>query len=337
MSSLGGEGPYCITVLWTLTAIVLVFLVLRIYTRVVCLAAYGLDDTLYVVTTILTAAYSSVATVACLHGYGRSDLDAAATADTTLWRMVAQTFSLLATGTSKASVGFFLLRIVAAQWHRLVVWAVVGVMGVLSLLGTVAADFIFVILSWIFIWKLNSPRRDKTILAASLSLGLFAATAGAFRIMNVSGVRDVPVAVIVWSQVETSMTLICVGIPVCLPLWTILWRKVRGDSSSNNNNNNSHPPQNHGADSKGSENIALRTIGGTPLRVPDNSPASSKPAIRTPRVHSVMRSDGSSDEVKLTAEEEQCTCGGRQDSMTSSGWMVGSGTDSLEGRAPHEQ
>lgn len=133
MSNLGGEGPYCITVLWTLTGIVLVFLLLRIYTRVVCLAAYGLDDTLYVVTTVFTVAYSSLATVACLRGYGRSDLDAASTADTTFWRMVAQTFSLLATGTSKASVGFFLLRIVAAQWHKVVIWGVVGVMGVLSL------------------------------------------------------------------------------------------------------------------------------------------------------------------------------------------------------------
>ena len=50
--SLGPEGAYLVSVLWGLTGLVLFFLVLRIYTRVVCLAQYGIDDSFYVFTCV---------------------------------------------------------------------------------------------------------------------------------------------------------------------------------------------------------------------------------------------------------------------------------------------
>lgn len=52
MSLLGGEGPYCISVLWGLTALLFVVLIIRIYTRVVCVASYGIDDTFFVITIV---------------------------------------------------------------------------------------------------------------------------------------------------------------------------------------------------------------------------------------------------------------------------------------------
>lgn len=45
---MGGEGPLCVAVLWSLTFVVAIFLALRAYTRIVCVAAYGIDDHLYV-------------------------------------------------------------------------------------------------------------------------------------------------------------------------------------------------------------------------------------------------------------------------------------------------
>ena len=54
MSLLGGEGPYCISVLWGLTALLFVVLIIRIYTRVVCVASYGIDDTFFVITIVST-------------------------------------------------------------------------------------------------------------------------------------------------------------------------------------------------------------------------------------------------------------------------------------------
>lgn len=70
--------------------------------------------------------------MACLYGYGRDDLDPAQTAEMTFWRMAAQTPALLGTATSKASVGFFMLRLVAKRWHKITIYVVLGIMSILS-------------------------------------------------------------------------------------------------------------------------------------------------------------------------------------------------------------
>lgn len=54
--AIGGEGAYLVSVLWGLTGLVLFFLVLRIYTRVVCLAQYGIDDNFYIFTCVRLSA-----------------------------------------------------------------------------------------------------------------------------------------------------------------------------------------------------------------------------------------------------------------------------------------
>lgn len=78
-------------------------------------------------------AFVALITVACLHGFGRYDLDIAAKAEMTFWRVVAQTVAMVATGTSKASVGLLLLRLVAKTWHKVFVWSVIVIMAILSL------------------------------------------------------------------------------------------------------------------------------------------------------------------------------------------------------------
>jgi hypothetical protein len=52
MSELGGDGPLCIAVMWSLTFIVFIFLLVRVYTRIVCVAAYGVDDHFYAVSMV---------------------------------------------------------------------------------------------------------------------------------------------------------------------------------------------------------------------------------------------------------------------------------------------
>ncbi|KAI0014634.1 hypothetical protein F4780DRAFT_774346 [Xylariomycetidae sp. FL0641] len=292
--SIGGDGPYCIAVLWVLTGLVSVILCLRLYTRIFRLASYGVDDHFYALTFVLMTAYSSVITVAVEHGYGKHHLAGEEQVSATYYRLVGQTFSILATGTSKASVGSFMLRLVFARWQKILIWAVMLIMGILSVLaalftwvackplaaayddripnatcldtlylslflalGTIAADLVFAILPWVFIWKLSAPRRERLMLACTLSLGILAALAGVKRITKVHGVRDVPVGVIVWSQVETALTLICVGITVCGRLWLATachWlssARARSRPSENNHNHNKDP----GA-------VVLNTVGG---------------------------------------------------------------------------
>lgn len=45
----GGDGPWAMAVLWSLTGVVFVFLLLRIYTRLYCISSYGVDDYLYAI------------------------------------------------------------------------------------------------------------------------------------------------------------------------------------------------------------------------------------------------------------------------------------------------
>ena len=48
MFAMGGEGPMAMTFVWIMLGILSLFLLLRLYTRIVLLAALGMDDYLYI-------------------------------------------------------------------------------------------------------------------------------------------------------------------------------------------------------------------------------------------------------------------------------------------------
>ncbi|KAI5922871.1 hypothetical protein F4810DRAFT_711182 [Camillea tinctor] len=332
-ASIGGEGPYCVAVLWSLAALVFVFLVVRAYTRIFCLATYGIDDHFYALSFTLMLAFCAVIQVAVLHGYGRSDLQGNDAVDATYFRMIGQTFSVLAVGASKASVGALLLRLVLVRWQKIAVWVVVVVIGVLSVLGaiftwvackplafsyderipggscfdtvplslmlalgTIVVDIFFAVLPWTFIWKLSAPRRERITIAGSMSLGILAALAGAKRITEVQGVRDVPVGVIVWSQVEISLTLVCVGISVCGPLWLAQVGRWIKTYRSDNYVRQQDGAIGGGSDPNQPEPIGLNTFGGGTTPEAANSgglPTANKDDSRT-------MNDTQSDEENLT-------------------------------------
>lgn len=280
------------------------------------------------------AGYSAFITVAAINGYGRDDLTPAENATATYWRMVSQSFALTAVGTAKASVGFFLLRLAVVRWQRIFITAIMSTMAFLAFInvlftwvackplayaydetiggtcfntiptavmmagGTILVDLYFAILPWIFIWKLNIPRKEKFVIAGSMSLGVLAAAAGIIRVFAVKGVRDVPVAVIVWSQVEGALTLICVGIPVCRPLWTRYiskwWQSRQGSS---------YIRQNEPTDQ--SDPVGLETIGGGTMPGAKRSQTSNKkrwPSTMTSTMATKDGGDAQSDEVDLTGD-----------------------------------
>ncbi|KAK6836101.1 hypothetical protein PG987_006596 [Apiospora arundinis] len=310
------QGPRLMAVLWALTAIVFIFLLLRTYTRVICVASYGVDDHFFLIACLLMVASDAVITVAVGKGFGRDDLDEDTRYNTIFWRDVGQSNALVATAAAKASVGFFMIRLVIARWQKVLISAAMGALGVVCILmaiftwaactpiefswddrvpggtcintvplgvamglGTVFIDLLFALLPWNFVWKLNMSRKDKLIIAGSLSLGLLAAVAGVIRIIYVKGVREVVYDVIIWSQVEISVTLICVSIPVCRPLWS---RTIGGWFNNTKRRNSGYVPveqdeprQRH----QNGEPVGLRTIGGTPMfgaRVVQSSKPSKK-------------------------------------------------------------
>jgi hypothetical protein len=45
--AMGGQGPWAISVMWIVTALALVFVILRAYTRLVLVQSCGVDDHVY--------------------------------------------------------------------------------------------------------------------------------------------------------------------------------------------------------------------------------------------------------------------------------------------------
>ncbi|KAK3905605.1 hypothetical protein C8A05DRAFT_12588, partial [Staphylotrichum tortipilum] len=145
-------------------------------------------------------------------------------------------------------------------------------------ISTILVDFFFAVFPWIIVWPLQMPQREKYTIAGSMSLGLIAAAAGIKRTTEVEGLytpnylKD-SVGLIVWSSAEMAVTLICIGIPVCRPLYKRAFRRLFGETG--NSSTHGYQKQSRGID--GSNSVPLRTIGGGMIG-PDGVPISSAAA-----------------------------------------------------------
>ncbi|KAH6843269.1 hypothetical protein B0I37DRAFT_393535 [Chaetomium sp. MPI-CAGE-AT-0009] len=343
-----GDGPWALGVMWMLASLVFFFLLLRLYTRVVCLASYGIDDHVYLVAFILLIIFTVFTTLAGNYGFGQTmeeigSMDAVVQA--TLYECIGQGFAIVGMAIAKASLGFFLLRLVTVYWHRIAIYTAMTLVMLASIaqvlcfwlscvpldyvydrripggycpidtrptsyilcISTILVDFFFAIFPWIIVWPLKMPQREKYTIAGSMSLGLIAAAAGIKRTTEVEGLytpnylKD-SVGLIVWSAAEMAITLICIGIPVCRPLYKRAFRRMFGESSSagyqkqsgNDNNSNSVP---------------LRTIGGGLVGTDGKPIAGSRkqPSANNSRNKSILEdtvvdktTNGSTDDVSFS-------------------------------------
>ncbi|KAH8671549.1 hypothetical protein BX600DRAFT_496227 [Xylariales sp. PMI_506] len=271
--ALSGHGLYCVVVLWALSALVFLFVLLRLYTRLVCVTGYGMDDSFYLLTWVLIVAYSSLITIAAYHGYGQENLDAAT--------LVSATYYLAALFTWLDCIPLAYAYDASIPGGHCVNTVPPAVM---LAFATIAADIYFAILPWIFIWKLNLSSRERWTIAGSLSLGIFAAIAGAIRITNVRVCRPLTVRLLA-RYINPS-----------------LGKSGLGQQNGNNLfNGNSEPPLN------------LHTVGGSPMPGIQHTRSSSylRPKRKwgrlpiTTTLMSMTQSnelDGNSDEEQLTNE-----------------------------------
>ncbi|KAL9567218.1 hypothetical protein ACKAV7_008648 [Fusarium commune] len=100
--------------------------------------------------------------------------------------------------------------------------------------------------------------KEKIVILSSLSLGVIAGAFGIKRPLEVPKVKSPghtkdPAGLIVWSAAEMTVTMICIGIPVCRPLY----KKYFGKWSSRNKSKDQE--QNSGA------SYPLQTIGGSTM------------------------------------------------------------------------
>ncbi|KAH6685059.1 hypothetical protein F5X68DRAFT_242188 [Plectosphaerella plurivora] len=212
--------------MWAMTAVVFVFLVLRLCTRVFVVRSVGGDDHMYFWSWVFLFLHNLFIHIAAGYGFGQDQstlsLDDGATAHK--WEMIGQTFIIVGMGMSKMSLALFLLRIVIERWHRISIWAVGGSLmfassltGILCwlqclpaqriydkrvegrciidpvpwaiLLGSfcIFVDFFFAIFPWVFLHKLEMKKKEKMVVGISLSFGIIAGICGIVRTANLEG------------------------------------------------------------------------------------------------------------------------------------------------------
>lgn len=119
---LKGDGPWALGVMWVMVALVFLFMMLRLYTRLVFLASYGLDDHIYVVAFVFLLIFTIFTHIAGNYGFGQTmeeigNIDWVVQA--TLYECIGQGFAIVGMAIAKASLGFFLLRLVTIFWFVL--------------------------------------------------------------------------------------------------------------------------------------------------------------------------------------------------------------------------
>ncbi|SPO00301.1 related to integral membrane protein pth11 [Cephalotrichum gorgonifer] len=274
----GGDAVWALSVMWFLAALVFFFLLLRLYTRLFCLASFGVDDHIYAVAFVFLLIFTIFTHISANYGFGQTmeeigSVDRAVLA--TLYECIGQSFAIVGMAIAKASLGSFLLRLTVVSWHRIAIWFTVVLVSLASIaqvlcfwlscvplnfvydrtipggscpidtrptsyilcVSTIICDFFYALFPWVIIKDLQMHRREKYTIAASFSLGLIAAAAGIKRTTEVEGLytsnylKD-SVGLIVWSSAEMAITLICIGIPVCRPLYRRIYRHFRPDTKS---------------------------------------------------------------------------------------------------------
>src|SRR5687767_7080606 len=76
------------------------------------------------------------------------------------------------------------------------------------------------------------------------------------------------VGLIVWSNAEMAITLICIGIPVCRPLYSRMFKSIQSSARSTGGyqkHGGDVSSDNHKNTNNSGSGIALRTIGGGEL------------------------------------------------------------------------
>ncbi|KAJ0340995.1 hypothetical protein COL154_012069 [Colletotrichum chrysophilum] len=300
----GGDAPMALGVLWGLTAMALCFVILRLWTRLGVLSAYGMDDHFFNFSFVLFIAYDVMITIASFYGFGRDITELETSYDISraiLYEAIGQTILVFGTVVSKTSLALFLLRLVTTRLHQFIILfpvIILGIFVVASLcvfwfsctpveflwdrllpggscpidpgpiataagIWSVVVDFWYAVTPWALLWNLQMPKKEKLLINMSMSLGVIAGGCGILRALELKNLSSAnftkdTVGLIVWHAAELATTLVCIGIPVCRPLfkeWLNLWTSRSGSKRTGP----------YTRDMTGS--FMMRTIGGTDYTV----------------------------------------------------------------------
>ena len=259
-----GPGTELAVSMWAIAALVVALVALRLYTRVYIVRFVGAEDYLYAATGLFFVVFAATIQVAVHYGLGRSfwSLSLASSSGAIFWTYVANSFAITGNAMAKLTMALFLLRVVQLRWHKIALWFLVVVTTATSAALTVmlwnqstpskhswdpfrtpgtwnlkiqptsvvlgvwssAADFFFSVFPWLVIWSLRMPRRDKVMLAGSMSLGVLAGICGIVRTVVLArlDIFDYTrnfVSYFAWAGAEIAVAMVCLGIPTLRPLY----------------------------------------------------------------------------------------------------------------------
>lgn len=197
---------------WAMAILCLALVALRLYTRVHLVHFVGAEDYLFTATALFFLVFACSIQVAVHFGLGTAfwSLSLQQSSDAIFWTYVANTFAITGNAMAKLTTGLFLLRVVQLRWHKIALWCLVGVTASTSTALTImlwnqstpvkmswdpfrtaghwniqiqpmsvglgvwssVCDFFFAAFPWLFIWSLRMQRREKIMLASSMSLGV---------------------------------------------------------------------------------------------------------------------------------------------------------------------
>lgn len=134
--ALHGDAIWAMGVMWMLVGIVFLLLVLRLYTRIVCLASYGMDDHVYCVAFVFLLVFTVFIHLSANHGFGRTmdeigDMNQVVRA--TLYECIGQAVAIVGMSIAKAALGTFLLRLVTVSWHKTAIWSAMTLVSLASI------------------------------------------------------------------------------------------------------------------------------------------------------------------------------------------------------------
>ncbi|KAI1138447.1 hypothetical protein F5Y05DRAFT_418770 [Hypoxylon sp. FL0543] len=271
---LGGKGPETIAVLSVELVLAAFFIAMRFYTRKVMKGGVGSDDYLLMVTWIFQALFVAFMIASSAYGFGqhRTDISSEDVRMATKIELVGQFAVSLAMGLSKTSVAMFLMRIVVAVWHKVVLWFWIVTMMAWSLLLAIsvfaqctpvealwdarvkikscpinltniafimcswsaAMDFFLAAFPWAVLWNLNMQKREKITICVSLSLGILAGICGVVRTSGLAVLSQTAdyLYATADSVMWTSSELTITIICVSIPVLRPLWIGLFGGTVS---------------------------------------------------------------------------------------------------------
>ncbi|KAG8159905.1 hypothetical protein KVR01_010542 [Diaporthe batatas] len=276
-----GQAPLMLGVVWTFQLIAFILVGLRLYTRLVVIHNYGMDDHFFNLSVFCLLVYVILISIATRYGLGQpiNEITPHQMTRALLLVNVGQTIIFVAVIAVKISIACFLLRIVGTFTAKQ--YAIIVPVTAMSLIVFICAWVLwFSCTPMNYIWDVSIPGGRCDLVKqfwASIIPGvsvvlveLCSAACSIARLMHALRTAQetddsvflvMIVEGLIWHAADHTTQLLCIGITVCRPLYKDWLYRVADRIEGPFTTAETTKGSGYGAQ-KGADAIALRSIGG---------------------------------------------------------------------------